>query len=365
MFGDFFKPYDEYELSSTLSAEELTERLCHESLKNPSSPEFMEAFRNTQNFSAWHLLEKQPEIVLSPIGRLRNSLRGILHCSIRDDEGQGGSVIHIVLKPADSRRFCCFFLGFLSIMTVFMISVRQYMVLLPSTVILFGFWAILYFCRHMSEQEVPMIKDSFEAFVRRLENEADTEKSDLGEVEDALPRKNYRKVILSCLFSALLLFVLFHVSRLAMAVLEKSYTIYAIENIRVVGRALVSYKEKNGEFPPAENMEELLTILDLQDTRFKRSNPTVLQFQYNPTTTEETPWLCLWQAHEKWGIFRFLLPNYKVHEHDMLILWDDSTVSYQSCGRSLEDAVRKREKELELREKRLRLKGESPQNGSP
>ena len=139
-------------------------------------------------------------------------------------------------------------------------------------------------------------------------------------------------------------------ARSALEVIDIQYTMNALWNLRIVGKALVSYKQKNGFFPEASTMEELLTVLQIEDSDFKKSNPPLRQIKYNHDITEEAPYLCIWESNEKWGIFRFLRKKYKRHE--LMLVWEDG--SMLSTWMNLEQAIESREKELEYERKARR-----------
>ena len=146
------------------------------------------------------------------------------------------------------------------------------------------------------------------------------------------------------------------VAKAALEAINIQYTMNAIWNLRIVGRALVAYKQKNGFFPEASTMEELLTVLQIADSDFKKSNPPLRQIKYNHDITQESPYLCFWESNEKWGIFRFLREKHKRHE--LMLMWEDGSV--RSTWMSLEQAIESREKELE-HQKRKKRTGSSNQ----
>ena len=146
-------------------------------------------------------------------------------------------------------------------------------------------------------------------------------------------------------------------ARVALEVIDIQYTMNAIWNLRIVGRALVSYKQKNGFYPEASTMEELLTVLQLKDSDFKNSNPPLRQIKYNHDITERAPYLCFWESNEKWGILRFL--RKKTKRHELMLMWEDGSV--RSTWMTLEQAIKSREKELEYERKHKKIKSSSHQ----
>ena len=160
-------------------------------------------------------------------------------------------------------------------------------------------------------------------------------------------KHKYLKWIMAFLLFGVLSFFLHLFAKAALEVIDVQYTMNAIWNLRIVGRALVSYKQDNGVFPEAATMEELLKVLQIADADFKKSNPPLSQIKYNHTITQESPYLCIWESNEKWGVFRFLRKEYKRHE--LMLMWEDGSV--RSTWKTLEQAIKDRESELEQQNK--------------
>ena len=118
-------------------------------------------------------------------------------------------------------------------------------------------------------------------------------------------QKSIANKIKAILILGVLSILLYLFAKAALEVIDVQYTMNAIWNLRIVGKALVSYKQDNGVFPEASTMEELLKVLQITDSGFKKSNPPLSQFKYNHTITKEAPYLCIWESNEKWGLFRF------------------------------------------------------------
>ena len=119
------------------------------------------------------------------------------------------------------------------------------------------------------------------------------------------------------------------------------------KNCETMLEAVINDFGENGFFPEASTMEELLTVLQIEDSDFKKSNPPLRQIKYNHKITEEAPYLCFWESNEKWGIFRFLRKEYKRHE--LMLMWEDGSI--RSTWMNLEQAIKSREKELEYERK--------------
>ena len=141
--------------------------------------------------------------------------------------------------------------------------------------------------------------------------------------------------------------ILHQFAKAALEVIDVQCTMNAMWNLRIVGKALVSYKQVNGVFPEAATMEELLKVLQITDSDFKRSNPPLKQITYNHTITPEAPYLCIWESNEKWGVFRFLRSEYRRHE--LMLMWEDGTL--HDTWQTLDNAIKDRESTLEQQRK--------------
>ncbi len=102
-------------------------------------------------------------------------------------------------------------------------------------------------------------------------------------------KPKYRKWLKLSLILGVLAIFLPIFARAALQVIDIQYTMNAIWNLKIVGKALVSYKQDNGVFPEASTMEELLKVLQIADSDFKKSNPPLSKFKYNHTITQESP----------------------------------------------------------------------------
>ncbi len=165
---------------------------------------------------------------------------------------------------------------------------------------------------------------------------------------DMKKQHKYIRWIKAFLLFGVLSIFLYLFARAALEVVDVQYTMNAIWNLRIVGSALVSYKKDNGVFPEAATMEELLMVLQITDADFKTANPPLSQFKYNHTITQESPYLCIWESNEKWGVFRFMRAEYRRHE--LMLMWEDGSV--HSTWKTLEQAIKGRESELALQSKK-------------
>ena len=160
-------------------------------------------------------------------------------------------------------------------------------------------------------------------------------------------QKSIANKIKAILILVVLSIILHQFAKAAIEVIDVQYTMNALWNLRIVGKALVSYKQVNGVFPEAATMDELLEVLQITDSDFKRSNPPLNQIKYNCTITPEAPYLCIWESNEKWGVFRFLRSEYRRHE--LMLMWEDGTLN--STWKTLEQAIEDREAYLEFLER--------------
>ncbi len=175
MLNKFFAPYAEYALRTKLSEAELRTSLQRECGR--SSVNWKRGFS-----AAWakrdgipFLLRKNgTEIVLAPSCPGRNSARGELHLTLEQDRHSADTALHIVICPRDFRPFCVLWLGFLSVWVIVVLCCRKWMMLIPVPVMLGGFLLPLHLCRSLGKQEIPRIRHSFEALIRKLEKEGKT-----------------------------------------------------------------------------------------------------------------------------------------------------------------------------------------------
>ena len=160
-------------------------------------------------------------------------------------------------------------------------------------------------------------------------------------------KHKYLKWIKLILILGVLSIILHQFAKASIEVLDVQYTMNALWNLKIVGKALVSYKQDNGVFPEAATMEELLAVLQIADSDFKKSNPPLSQIKYNHTLTQEAPYLCIWESNKKWGILRFL--RTECRRHELMLMWEDGSLC--STWQTLDKAIKDRESTLEQQRK--------------
>ena len=170
MLERFFAPYAEYTLRTKLTEAELgaaLKRECGHSFANWKK--WISASWHERETVPFRLLRCRKEILLRPLCRGRNSARGEVHLTMEKAPYSDGTIIHVSIRPQDMRWFCVLWLGFLSAWTVGVLCSRNWMFLGAVPVMLGGFFLILHLCRSMGEQELPLIRRSFESLIKRLE----------------------------------------------------------------------------------------------------------------------------------------------------------------------------------------------------
>ena len=172
MLNKYFAPYAGYTLRTKLSETELRVAL---------NRECGFSFANWKKLfpAPWRKLDEVPflirkhrsDMVLYPGCRGRNSARGEIHLTCEKDRYSADTILHIVILPPDMRWFCWLWFGFLLIWTIGVLFSRKWIMLAAVPVMLGFFFLILHFCRSMGEQEIPLIRRSFEALIRKMEKE--------------------------------------------------------------------------------------------------------------------------------------------------------------------------------------------------
>ena len=163
IFDRFFKPYAEYCLRTTLSEDEL---------KNALDKEFSRFFITSVNASfgkeevAFYRIWKP--LVLHPVLRGRNSLRGEIHIKCRKAEPGKETVLDITIAPQDTGLLVWIIFVFAVAMTILFLCAGTWKAVGPLVLIGFQF-VILVMCRSIGESEVPEIERAFETTLRRLE----------------------------------------------------------------------------------------------------------------------------------------------------------------------------------------------------
>jgi len=178
MLNKYFAPYAEYTLRTKLSGEELCaalERECGHSFTNLKKS-FLASWRKLDEVP-FFMRKNKSEIVLTPACSGRNSARGNVHLTLEKDPHSTDTILHIIIRPQDMRWFCVLWIVFLLVWTIGVLFTRKWLMLIPVPVMLGGFFLILHLCRFMGEDEIPLIRRSFEALIRKLETEFPDESS--------------------------------------------------------------------------------------------------------------------------------------------------------------------------------------------
>ena len=117
-------------------------------------------------------LMREREIVLFPWCMGQNPLRGLIRITV-EENGAEGVLLHVVIAPADLRWFCVLWFGFLGFFAAAAMLAGKWVALAPCAPM--GGAACLFFllCRKMAEREIPQIKASLEALLRKLEKQED------------------------------------------------------------------------------------------------------------------------------------------------------------------------------------------------
>ena len=178
------QPYAEYFLRSPLSEEVLRagfRRECPTSFLSWKLIKTAFSFQlcRLQPAIAFHLKEKQDEIILEPIGNTRNSLRGIVHICFQKDAHSSDTLLNITIAPIDQRLlylifFSAFFLvGVTVSVLLFAGKAPKELLFFPPCFLLFGLlmsFGIFEWAKHMALRELPEIQDKLQKLLQTIEN---------------------------------------------------------------------------------------------------------------------------------------------------------------------------------------------------
>ena len=172
---NFFAPYAEYTLCTRLDGETLRAGLNRECGSTFACwKRWFSASMNGDALDSVPLsLERAGQkIVLRPWCWGQNSLRGRIHITL-EERGVEGARLHVVIAPADLRWFLVLWFGFLAVFTVLALPAGLWIMLVP--IVFFGAFAywLLRCSRKMAEREIPRIRSSLEALLRKLEKQAE------------------------------------------------------------------------------------------------------------------------------------------------------------------------------------------------
>ncbi len=170
MLDSFFAPYAEYTLRTTLAEVEIRDALKREcGFSFANWKKWLFAGWHSQKEVSFSMVKNRREIVLVPGCRGRNSARGQVHLTLEKDLYSADTILHVVIRPADMRWFCLLWLGLLLAGTVGIVFSRKWLLLIPVPFMFGGFFLIMHFCRAAGEQEIPLIRHSFESLIKQVE----------------------------------------------------------------------------------------------------------------------------------------------------------------------------------------------------
>ena len=163
IFDRFFRPYAEYCLRTTLSEDELKTSLDKE------LPGYFIA-----SVKAVFGKEKVPfcrtwnPLILCPVLRGRNSMRGVVSIQCRKAESGKEMVLDISIAPEDARLFAWLFL--IACIAFLIVFIRAGSWWFGGPLLMAGFlFVILAASRSFADSEIPVIKQTFADSLRKLE----------------------------------------------------------------------------------------------------------------------------------------------------------------------------------------------------
>ena len=163
IFKHFFQPYAEYCLRTTLSEAELKA-----ALEKELPGYFIASVKAVFGKEKVPFCRTWKPLVLHPLLRGRNSLRGELHIKCRKAESGGETVLYITIAPQDTDLLVWIIFVFAIAMTVLFLCAGTWMAVGP--LILIGFqFVILAMCRSIGESEIPAIQQAFANILLLLE----------------------------------------------------------------------------------------------------------------------------------------------------------------------------------------------------
>ena len=163
IFDRFFSPYAEYCLRTTLSEDELKNALAKE-LPGYLFASVKAVFCKEEVF----FCRTGKPLILHPVLRGRNSLRGEIRIQCRETETADETALDVTIKPQNLGWLVWIIFIFAVAMTVLLLRAGTWMAAAPLIVIGFQF-AVLAACRSIGESEVPEIQRAFEETLRWLE----------------------------------------------------------------------------------------------------------------------------------------------------------------------------------------------------
>ena len=163
IFDRFFKPYAEYCLRTTLSEDALKT-----ALEKELPGYFIASVKAVFGKEKVPFCRTWKPLILCPVLRGRNSMRGVVSIQCRKAESGKETVLDITIAPEDARLFAWLFLVLCLAALVPFIRAGSWLFVGP--LVMAGFlFMVLAMCRSIGESEVPEIQREFEKNLRKLE----------------------------------------------------------------------------------------------------------------------------------------------------------------------------------------------------
>ena len=163
IFDRFFNPYAEYCLRTTLSEDELKT-----SLDKELPGYFIASVKAVFGKEKVPFCRTWKPLILCPVLRGRNSMRGVVSIQCRKAESGKETVLDISIAPEDARLFAWLFL--IACIAFLIVFIRAGSWWFVGPLLMAGFlFVILAMCRSIGESEVPVIQREFENTLRQLE----------------------------------------------------------------------------------------------------------------------------------------------------------------------------------------------------
>ena len=170
----FFESYDEYTLHSKLSPQQLKEMLDKDCVRSFFTQDAWQQRMNLNNNQALYVLEQnKEEYILTPVMTTRNSARPRLHLTVEAEKN--GSKIKVEARPINLTILILFWALLLLGVVIWGICVDNPKVLLSLIMYPAGYF-MFYLSRKRAALEYPSIRQTFDAFIKKLEEPVEPEK---------------------------------------------------------------------------------------------------------------------------------------------------------------------------------------------
>ena len=165
IFSIFFKPYAEYNVSTTLTEDELKAQIE----KHLPEEKFSATLKAMQNEDEVKLFRTAKPLVLSPYLYGNNTLRGIIHLQCNKSENPAEDTLTITIAPAQYSFFQWIMLTFSTLLGILMLLLKLWQAVIPFLFIGIMF-IILHACRSCAEREIPRIRRELENALHHWEH---------------------------------------------------------------------------------------------------------------------------------------------------------------------------------------------------